>query len=60
VPDRRTTWRVGDLAAHHLLTLKHGLEVLELGLVFHLLVNVVVLVEKPVLVVPVSRNLLLR
>jgi hypothetical protein len=52
VPDKRTTWRVSDLAAHYLLMLKHGLEVLELGVVLHLLEDVVVLVEKRVFVVP--------
>lgn len=56
VPDGRPTWRVGDLAADHVLMLKHGLEVLELGVVLHLLTNVVVLVEKRELVVPGSNK----
>jgi hypothetical protein len=55
VPDRRTTWRVGDLAAQHLLMLKHSLKVLELGVIFHLFVDVVILVEERKFVVPMSR-----
>lgn len=46
---------MGDLAAQDLLMLKHSLEVLELGVVFHLFVDVVILVEERKFVVPMSK-----